>query len=44
VKVGDLVYDTSISKHGMIIAVGIEWKVCGDCIQGEWLWTSKEEK
>jgi len=25
VKVGDLVYDSSINKHGMIIAAGIEW-------------------
>jgi len=25
VKVGDLVYDTSISKNGMIIKTGIYW-------------------
>ena len=24
-KAGDLVYDSSINKHGMIIAAGIEW-------------------
>ena len=24
-KVGDLVYDTSISKYGMVISVGVEW-------------------
>ena len=24
-KVGDMVYDTSINKHGVIIQVGIDW-------------------
>ena len=24
-KAGDLVYDSSINKHGMIIEVGIDW-------------------
>ena len=24
-KAGDLVYDSSINKHGMIIQVGIDW-------------------
>jgi hypothetical protein len=25
VKAGDLVYDSSINKHGVIIQVGIDW-------------------
>ena len=24
-KIGDMVYDTSVGKYGMVIAVGVEW-------------------
>ena len=34
-KVGDMVYDTSISKYGMIIAVGIDWTDTND-VTYEW--------
>ena len=29
-KVGDMVYDTSISKYGVIIQVGIDWTDTND--------------